>query len=102
MHDAVPILRNALAGVQLNPSRCNVYSNYTGHIYPAKNAEIRGVIVKQVTHPVKWEQIQQLLYRKHRDYTFPMFVELGAGRQLGAMLLQTSKKAYKNYQHISC
>ncbi|ETN69812.1 hypothetical protein RB195_017238 [Necator americanus] len=102
MEPAVARLREAIAGVELNKPRCNVYSNYTGHVYPAKNSEIRNAITKQVTNPVKWEQIQQLLYRKHRDYTFPMFVELGAGRQLGAMLLQTSKKAYKNYQHISC
>ncbi|EPB79028.1 hypothetical protein ANCCEY_01885 [Ancylostoma ceylanicum] len=102
MEPAVARVREAIAGVELSKPRCNVYSNYTGHIYPGKNSEIRNAIAKQVTHPVKWEQIQQILYRKHRDYTFPMFVELGAGRQLGAMLMQTSKKAYKSYQHISC
>uniref|UniRef100_A0A0R3PZ59 PKS_AT domain-containing protein n=1 Tax=Angiostrongylus costaricensis TaxID=334426 RepID=A0A0R3PZ59_ANGCS len=102
MEQAVAKVREAMANVEIQKARCNVYSNYTGHIYPARNSEIRAVIAKQVTNPVKWEQIQQLLYRKHRDYVFPMFVELGPGRQLGAMLMQTSKKAYKNYQHFGC
>ncbi|VDP52009.1 unnamed protein product [Heligmosomoides polygyrus] len=102
MEPAVVKVREAVAGAEIQRPRCNVYSNYTGQIYPAKKSEIRSTIVKQVMNPVKWEQIQQLLYRKHRDYTFPMFVELGAGRQLGAMLMQTSKKAYKTYQHFSC
>uniref|UniRef100_A0A0K0DDE3 PKS_AT domain-containing protein n=1 Tax=Angiostrongylus cantonensis TaxID=6313 RepID=A0A0K0DDE3_ANGCA len=102
MEQAVAKVREAMVNVEIQKARCNVYSNYTGHIYPARNSEVRAVIAKQVTNPVKWEQIQQLLYRKHRDYVFPMFVELGPGRQLGAMLMQTSKKAYKNYQHFGC
>ncbi|XGW10278.1 hypothetical protein V3C99_012063 [Haemonchus contortus] len=102
MEPAAEKMRDAVNALEIMKAHCNVYSNYTGHIYPAKKSEIRTAIVKQVTSPVKWEQIQQLLYRKHRDYKFPMFVELGAGRQLGAMLMQTSKKAYKNYQHFSC
>ncbi|KJH44276.1 hypothetical protein DICVIV_09699 [Dictyocaulus viviparus] len=102
MEQAVEKVREALVNVEIQKARCNVYSNYTGRIYPAKNSEIRAAIAKQVMNPVKWEQIQQILYRKHRDYTFPTFVELGPGRQLGAMLLQTSKKAYKYYEHFSC
>ncbi|KAJ1354315.1 hypothetical protein KIN20_011209 [Parelaphostrongylus tenuis] len=102
MEPAVAKVREALADVEIQKAQCNVYSNYTGHIYPARNSEIRTVIAKQVTSPVKWEQIQQLLYRKHRDYVFPMFVELGPGRQLGAMLMQTSKKAFRNYHHFGC
>ncbi|KIH42331.1 hypothetical protein ANCDUO_27686, partial [Ancylostoma duodenale] len=66
MEPAVAKVREAIAGVELSKPKCNVYSNYTGHVYPAKNSEIRNAIAKQVTHPVKWEQIQQILYRKHR------------------------------------
>ncbi|CAI5441169.1 unnamed protein product [Caenorhabditis angaria] len=92
----------ALYQADIQRAVCNVYSNYTGHILPAKKAEIRGALSKQVNNPVKWEQIQQLLFRKHENEKFPRFYEVGPGRQLGAMLLQTSKKAYKTYQQYSC
>ncbi|CAD6194428.1 unnamed protein product [Caenorhabditis auriculariae] len=93
MDDAVVKVRTAVARAELKYPACNVYSNYTGHIFPAKKGEIRAALAKQVNNPVKWEQIQQLLYRKKQEDLFPRFVEVGPGRQLGAMLLQTSKKA---------
>ncbi|CAB3405603.1 unnamed protein product [Caenorhabditis bovis] len=100
MQPAVEKVMLALGKVDLQRATCNVYSNYTGHIFAAKKAEVRGALAKQVSAPVKWEQIQQLLYRKHQDELFPRFYEVGPGRQLGSMLLQTSKKAYKNYNHF--
>ena len=34
------------------------------------------------------------------ELVFPRFIECGSGRQLGAMLMATSKKAYKTYDHV--
>uniref|UniRef100_A0A8R1IN38 [acyl-carrier-protein] S-malonyltransferase n=1 Tax=Caenorhabditis japonica TaxID=281687 RepID=A0A8R1IN38_CAEJA len=92
----------AFTNVEMQRAVCNVYSNYTGQVLPTKRSDIRGAVAKQVNSPVKWEQIQQVLFRKHQDEKFPRFYEVGPGRQLGAMLLQTSKKAHKSYTHFSC
>ncbi|GMT14247.1 hypothetical protein PFISCL1PPCAC_5544, partial [Pristionchus fissidentatus] len=100
MGGAVGRVMNAVKSAEIQPAAMNVYSNYTGHVYGAKKAEIRGALSKQLTNPVKWEQIQQLLYRKHKDFVFPRFIECGPGRQLGSMLAATSKKAYKSYEHV--
>ncbi|TKR96913.1 hypothetical protein L596_010862 [Steinernema carpocapsae] len=95
-------VKEAVKGIDLQLPRVNIYSNYTGRVYVRTKRDIRENIVKQISNPVKWEQIQQVLYRKHEDYKFPNFFEVGPGRQLGAMLLQTSKKAYKCYTSYPC
>ncbi|KAL3994811.1 ADP-specific Phosphofructokinase/Glucokinase conserved region family protein [Acanthocheilonema viteae] len=98
MKDAANTLKSALKEVKISQQpRMNIYSNYTGKLYVYKEKQIREAIVKQVYSPVKWEQIQQLLHAKHQDFKFPTFMEVGPGKQLGAMLLKISKKAYKNY-----
>ncbi|GMS83989.1 hypothetical protein PENTCL1PPCAC_6164, partial [Pristionchus entomophagus] len=101
MEGADKRLMDALKLAELNPAVMNVYSNFTGKIHGTKKAEIRGAISKQVTNPVKWEQIQQTLYRKHQDFVFPRFIECGPGKQLGSMLVATSKKAYKSYENVA-
>ncbi|VDO25993.1 unnamed protein product [Onchocerca flexuosa] len=101
MKNAADTLKNALKDIKINEQpRTNVYSNYTGKLHIYKEKQIREAIVKQVYSPVKWEQIQQLLHAKHKDFKFPTFMEVGPGKQLGAILLKISKKAYKNY--VSC
>ncbi|KAH7727481.1 ADP-specific Phosphofructokinase/Glucokinase conserved region family protein [Aphelenchoides avenae] len=102
MDPAAKVLDQALKDVRFGVARANVYSNYTGRIYPRKPEKIRECIAKQVNNPVKWEQIMQLIYRKHQDYKFPSFFEVGPGRQLGATLLQTSKKAFGHYVSYPC
>ncbi|VDN38663.1 unnamed protein product [Gongylonema pulchrum] len=98
MKDAVDIMKEALKDVTIQlPPRVNIYSNYTGKLHTYKDKQIREAIIKQICSPVKWEQIQQLLHSKHQNYKFPRFMEVGPGKQLGAMLLRISKKAYKNY-----
>uniref|UniRef100_A0A0R3RPU5 PKS_AT domain-containing protein n=1 Tax=Elaeophora elaphi TaxID=1147741 RepID=A0A0R3RPU5_9BILA len=98
MKDAANTLKSALRYVKINQQpRMNIYSNYTGKLHIYKEKQIREAIVKQVYSPVKWEQIQQLLHAKHQDFKFPTFMEVGPGKQLGAMLLKISKKAYKKY-----
>ncbi|KAK6033347.1 hypothetical protein OSTOST_00446 [Ostertagia ostertagi] len=59
MESAVAKVREAVSAVEILKAHCNVYSNYSGHVYPAKKSEIRAAIAKQITNPVKWEQISQ-------------------------------------------
>lgn len=102
MENAVEKVARAFKNVEMHRPVCNVYSNYTGKVMSSKKADVRGAVAKQVNSPVRWEQIQQILFRKHQNEVFPRFYEVGPGRQLGAMLFQTSKKAHKNYTHFSC
>ncbi|PIC49829.1 hypothetical protein B9Z55_008305 [Caenorhabditis nigoni] len=102
MESAVDKVAQAFQNVEMHRSVCNVYSNYTGKVMSSKKGDVRGAVAKQVNSPVRWEQIQQFLFRKHQNEVFPRFYEVGPGRQLGAMLFQTSKKMHKNYTHFSC
>ncbi|KAM3719074.1 putative ADP-dependent glucokinase [Dirofilaria immitis] len=89
MKDAADTLKSALKDVKINlQPRMNIYSNYTGKLHIYKEKQIREAIIKQVYSPVKWEQIQQLLYAKQKDSKFPTFMEVGSGKQLGSMLLK--------------
>ncbi|CAJ0572322.1 unnamed protein product, partial [Mesorhabditis spiculigera] len=102
MADAVPEVLDELKKVELRPPVCNVYSNMSGAVFPTKSREMRHMIARQLVSPVLWEQIQQLLYRRKQDDIFPRYIEVGPGKQLGAMWAQTSKKGYKTYESYSC
>uniref|UniRef100_A0AC35FIK9 Malonyl-CoA:ACP transacylase (MAT) domain-containing protein n=1 Tax=Panagrolaimus sp. PS1159 TaxID=55785 RepID=A0AC35FIK9_9BILA len=102
MANAMEKVQHAFTGMQFEQSTCNIYSNYTGKIHSRKAGEIRKALIQQVAEPVKWEQIQQLLFRKHQDFKFPNYIEIGPGRQLGSMLVNISKKAYQAYTNYPC
>ncbi|CAL8103542.1 unnamed protein product [Calicophoron daubneyi] len=61
---------------------------------------VKRKLVLQVVRPVRWEQTLHALYIRPPDATFPVTVEPGPGRQLGAMLRMVNLKAYKNYRSI--
>ncbi|VDD90918.1 unnamed protein product [Enterobius vermicularis] len=102
MRDAVIPLKQAFSGVEVNNPVINVYSNYSGHLHDKKKSSIRYSLIQQVFNPVKWEQIQQLIFRLHQGDTFPTYMEVGPGKQLGSMFYHISKKAFKNYKNYSC
>uniref|UniRef100_A0AC35TG77 PKS_AT domain-containing protein n=1 Tax=Rhabditophanes sp. KR3021 TaxID=114890 RepID=A0AC35TG77_9BILA len=106
MSEAVNELKIEASKLNVNYPICNMYSNYTGALFERKKRSIRNNLLHQICGPVKWEQIQQLIYRNHEKvngtYSFPMYYEVGPGKSLGAMWANVSKKAFKNYKHISC
>lgn len=59
-------IASVLNQIEVKVPRINVYSNYTGKIYMRRDKKIREHIIYQISNPVKWEQIMQLLYRKHK------------------------------------
>lgn len=56
----------ALKNMEIRVPRINIYSNYTGKIYPRRYQDICKCIVRQISSPVKWEQIMQILFRKNK------------------------------------
>ncbi|CEF62306.1 Malonyl-CoA-acyl carrier protein transacylase, mitochondrial [Strongyloides ratti] len=106
MSEAVPQIKLTMKNVTFQKPFCNMYSNLTGKVMCRKTTYIRESLATQVCNPVKWEQIQQLIYKNHKivneKHLFPMYFEIGPGQTLGALWAKISKKAYKNYVHISC
>jgi [acyl-carrier-protein] S-malonyltransferase len=88
MQPAVERLKQALAGVQLNPPRIPVISNVdaVAHNDPE---EIRELLVRQVVSPVQWEgTLKKLVAEGYSPYW-----EVGPGRVLRGLLKRVDRKA---------
>ncbi|VDN59501.1 unnamed protein product [Dracunculus medinensis] len=98
MKEAAEPLNAALKDITINPPCINIFSNYTGELFHDSPISIKASIVKQIYNSVKWEQIQQHLFRLHRNHQYPLYMEVGPGRQLGAMFYNISKRVYAHYE----
>jgi len=80
-------LAQALASALLRPARIPVWSNVDAqpHTDPA---EIRDLLVRQVLHPVLWEQTLRNLLAAG----FDKFYEIGPGRVLAGLLKRVQRK----------
>jgi [acyl-carrier-protein] S-malonyltransferase len=81
-------LAAALNGVELRPPRVPVWSNVDArpHTDPG---EIRGLLVRQVVQPVRWEETLRGLLAEGCD----RFYEVGPGRVLAGTLKRVQRKA---------
>ncbi|VDP82196.1 unnamed protein product [Echinostoma caproni] len=61
---------------------------------------IKRKLVSQLVRPVLWEQTLQAMYERPPGAPFPVTVEPGPGRQLGAMLRMVNRKAFERYKSI--
>jgi [acyl-carrier-protein] S-malonyltransferase len=88
MKPADTALDAALAGVSLHAPRVPVWSNVdaTPHTDPA---EIKGLLVRQVLSPVRWEDT----LRGMMSAGVERFYEIGPGRHLAGMLKRVHRKA---------
>ena len=88
MKPADEALAAALAGVTIRPPRVPVWSNVDAQPHTDPD-EIRGLLVRQVLHPVLWEQTMRGLLADGCD----RFYELGPGRVLAGLLKRVHRKA---------
>jgi [acyl-carrier-protein] S-malonyltransferase len=88
MKPADSALDAALAGVSLHAPRVPVWSNVDAapHTEPA---EIKGLLVRQVLSPVRWEET----LRGMMSAGVERFYEIGPGRHLAGMLKRVHRKA---------
>jgi [acyl-carrier-protein] S-malonyltransferase len=88
MEPADARLAEALAGVELKAPRLPVWSNVDArpHTDPG---EIRGLLVRQVVQPVRWEQTVRGLLADGCE----RFYEIGPGRVLAGLLKRVQRKA---------
>jgi [acyl-carrier-protein] S-malonyltransferase len=81
-------LRQALEAVQFLPPRIPIYSNVDAQPHADPN-EIRALLVRQVSEPVRWEaSIRRML-----EDGFDGFFELGPGRVLAGLLKRIHRRA---------
>jgi [acyl-carrier-protein] S-malonyltransferase len=87
-------LAAALASVTLNPPSVPVWSNVDAkpHTDPA---EIRGLLVKQVLSPVRWEDTMRGLLAEGVE----RFYEIGPGRVLAGLMKRVHRKA--DFQNVT-
>jgi [acyl-carrier-protein] S-malonyltransferase len=80
-------LAAALAGVPVQPPRIPVWSNVDArpHTDPA---EVRSLLVRQVLHPVRWEETMRNLLAEGVE----RFYEIGPGKVLAGLLKRISRK----------
>ena len=78
----------ALAGATINPPAVPVWSNVDAkpHTDPA---EIRGLLVRQVLSPVRWEDTVRGLLADGVE----RFYEIGPGRVLAGLMKRVNRKA---------
>ena len=88
MKPADEALAAALKGVTIHPPRVPVWSNVDARPHTDPD-EIRGLLVRQVLHPVLWEQTMRGLLADGCD----RFYELGPGRVLAGLLKRVQRKA---------
>ena len=87
MKPADAALAEALAGVALRPPRLPVWSNVDARPHTDPE-EIRGLLVRQVLQPVRWEETMRHLLAAG----FGRFYEVGPGRVLAGLLKRVQRK----------
>src|SRR5205085_1611288 len=81
-------LAAALAGITTNAPTGPVWSNVDAKPH-SDPAEIRGLLVRQVVSPVKWEETTRGLLAAGVE----RFYEIGPGRVLAGLLRRVNRKA---------
>ena len=97
MASAVPKLRATLDQVEISQPNIRVYSNVTG-LPTTSTAEIRTQLAEQVTKPVLWETSIRNMIRDSCGKS--VFVELGPGKQLKAMLKRINRDSFKTCLNV--
>jgi len=75
-----------LGAIQFNPPKFKFVANVTGD-FTSDPDEIRSLLIKQITNPVRWtDSIQKLV-----DAGFDTFVEVGPGRVLSGLVAKIDR-----------
>ena len=82
MNAAVNELKNKINNYKLHQPTLPVYANYSGLPYSKNEAQIKDMLLKQINHPVRW---QQLIENMNKD-GIDTFIEVGAGKVLSKLI----------------
>lgn len=88
MEEASIKMDRYLEGIRINQTTKEIYSNYTGNLYPKEICEIKKTIALQINNPVRWEEIiNKMIERGVTD-----FIEVGEGQVLSALIKRINKE----------
>ncbi len=85
MESAREGLKTALESTTINDARIPVYANVTAEPV-TRSSDIRELLVRQLTHPVRWEQTVRNMVRDGAD----RFIEIGPGKVLQGLIKRTN------------
>ncbi len=122
MKPAEEDLKHVLKDVYIKKPLIQFYSNYDSELV-TNPEKIRKNLIKQVSNPVRWEQILNRFYydenlptledeninsdqqkstpKQSNNRMYPDIFECGPGSQTGPILKIINKKAFQFYKHIS-
>lgn len=92
MTPAVEPFKKALDNIEMNDLRIQVFSNVKGKPYNSTK-EVKKLLVKQLTSPVRWEQILQYLYARPEGETFPRTFDVGSNGTMKTVISKVNLKA---------
>ncbi|MEE8638136.1 MAG: ACP S-malonyltransferase [Candidatus Margulisiibacteriota bacterium] len=96
MQPAAQKLKLELDKIQIKDAQIPLVANVTAD-YTTKASEIRELLIKQVTHPVLWEDS----IKKMLDDGITSFIEVGPGRVLSGLIQRINRKAeVKTYLEV--
>jgi len=95
MESAVEPFKKALSKIRVQMPFVNVFSNVDGKRYRDVNHILRQ-LPKQITKPVRWEQMMHILYERKDGMRFPRTIECSPGTGLKVILKQVNAKAWDN------
>jgi [acyl-carrier-protein] S-malonyltransferase len=78
-----------LEKVAFGAPRTPVWSNVTGKLHGSDTAEIKRLLVEQITHSVRWEQTMVALNKESPD---GRYVELAPGRTLAGLAKRVNRR----------
>ncbi len=87
MRPAAERLREEMAGVEFGDLHFPVLSNAEADFYPGKE-KIRDLLIKQVEHPVRWEECMQKLLGTGAN----LVLEVGPGKVLSGLMRRISRE----------
>ena len=96
MQSASDNLEKALSTVKLNKPRIPVYSNVTASPFPEDEAEIKKLLMRQLTEPVQWEKLVKNLISNGKKSLH----ELGPGQQIKAMVKRIDNACWRAFKNV--
>ncbi|GAB6030413.1 hypothetical protein CHUAL_007290 [Chamberlinius hualienensis] len=84
----------ALMSLKFKDPAISLYSNVEGKIY-SNTKQIIRLLPKQISSPVKWEQVMHSIYKRPAEVGFPRTFECGPGKSLNAILEKVNGKAWE-------
>lgn len=92
MEPALKSFVKLLNTIEIKSPLCPVYANYNAKRYINEHS-VKKFLIKQITHPVKWEQIMHSIYERAAGTDYPNTFDICSAGKMTAILRLTNGKA---------